>query len=134
MGCIFCDIVSGTEKASIAFEDDESMAFLDRYPIDMGHCLLVPKKHYERITDMSSADVGSIFSKVPKLASIILQETGASAFSLGQNNGREAKQIIGHVHVHIIPRYKDRGSVWTKRSIPDVEDLDKLAKKIRARF
>ena len=124
----------GTEKASIAFEDDESMAFLDRYPIDMGHCLLVPKKHYERITDMSSADVGSIFSKVPKLASIILQETGASAFSLGQNNGREAKQIIGHVHVHIIPRYKDRGSVWTKRSIPDVEDLDKLAKKIRARF
>ena len=78
--------------------------FLDRYPIDMGHCLLVPKKHYERITDMSSADVGSIFSKVPKLASIILQETGASAFSLGQNNGREAKQIIGHVHVHIIPR------------------------------
>ena len=71
-------------------------------------------------------------SKVPKLASIILQETGASG--LGQNNGREAKQIIGHVHVHIIPRYKDRGSVWTKRSIPDVEDLDKLAKKIRARF
>ena len=64
--------------------------------------------------------------------SIILET--ASAFSLGQNNGREAKQIIGHVHVHIIPRYKDRGSVWTKRSIPDVEDLDKLAKKIRARF
>ena len=62
------------KKASIAFEDDESMAFLDRYPIDMGHCLLVPKKHYERITDMSSADVGSIFSKVPKLASIILQK------------------------------------------------------------
>ncbi len=134
MSCIFCDIVSGTEKSSIVFEDDESIAFLDRYPIDVGHCLVVPKKHYERITDMESADVGSLFSKVPKLASAILQETQASAFSLGQNNGRAAKQIIGHVHVHIIPRYEDRGSVWTKRSIPNVEDLDKLAKKIRARF
>ncbi len=134
MGCIFCDIISRTEKASIAFEDDESLAFLDRYPIDTGHCLLVPKKHYEKITDMDSADVGSLFSKVPKLAGAILEETGAVAFSLGQNNGRAAKQIIGHVHVHIIPRYENRGSVWTKRSISKMEDLEKLAEKIRARF
>ena len=132
MGCIFCDIVSGTEKASIAFEDDESMAFLDRYPIDIGHCLLVPKKHYERITDMSSADVGSIFSKVPKLASIILQETGASAFSLGQNNGREAKQIIGHVHVH---HDTSRGSVWTlySRRTKKIRVSGKKARKERER-
>ncbi|MDI1495825.1 MAG: HIT family protein [Cenarchaeum symbiont of Oopsacas minuta] len=134
MTCIFCDIISGTSKSSIVYEDTESMVFLDRYPIDVGHCLLVPKKHYEKITDMNSKDVGSLFSKVPKLACAILQATRANAFSLGQNNGKSAKQIIPHVHVHIIPRYDNRGSVWTKRSIPNIADLDTLAKNIRDRL
>jgi histidine triad (HIT) family protein len=131
MSCIFCDILSGVRDSHILYEDRSHIAFLDKYPIDDGHSLVVPKEHHEKITDMDTKAVGDLFSIVPKIASAILDATGANAFSLGQNNGRAAKQIIPHVHVHIIPRYNHKGTVWTKRSISDDEKLSMLAKKIK---
>ena len=131
MNCIFCDILNGTRDASILYEDESHIAFLDKYPIDVGHSLVIPKKHHERITDMDSQSVGNLFAIVPKIAKSILNGTGADAFSLGQNNGRAAKQIIPHVHIHIIPRYNSKGTVWTKRQISSNDELDSLAEKIR---
>jgi len=80
---------------------------------------------------MEPEAVGKLFSIVPMVAKAILTATGADAFSLGQNNGRAAKQIIPHVHIHIIPRYNSKGTVWTKRQISSDDDLLKLSKKIR---
>ncbi len=92
---------------------------------------MVPREHHERITDMAAENVGDLFSKVPKIVNGVLQATSADAFSLGQNNGRAAKQIIPHVHVHIIPRYDHKGTIWTKRGISNDDELSELAKKIR---
>ncbi len=131
MNCIFCDILNGNHDGHILYEDDSHIAFLDKYPIDVGHSLVIPRNHHEKITDMVPEDVGRIFSIVPKIAKAILDATGADAFSLGQNNGKAAKQIIPHVHVHIIPRYNSKGTIWTKRQIPSDEELAKLAKSIR---
>ena len=131
MGCIFCDILSGKRDGHILYEDEHHIAFLDKYPIDVGHSLVIPKEHHERITDMDPVSVGALFTLVPKIASAILSATGADAFSLGQNNGRAAKQIIPHVHVHIIPRYNHKGTIWTKRLISDEEELKSLSKKIK---
>ena len=131
MNCIFCDILSGSRNSHIVYEDDLHMSILDKYPIDTGHCLVIPKEHHEKITDMQSAAVGELFSIVPKIAKGILLATGADAFSLGQNNGRAAKQIIPHVHIHIIPRYNHKGTIWTKRTIENDSELQKLAEKIR---
>jgi len=80
---------------------------------------------------MESGDVGNLFSKIPHIASKILAATKADAFSIAQNNGRAAKQIIPHVHVHIIPRYNDAGAIWTKRVILSQDELNVLAKQIR---
>jgi histidine triad (HIT) family protein len=132
VSCIFCDILAGKRDGHFFYEDESHVAFLDKYPIDVGHSLVIPKKHHERITDMNSEDVGNIFSIVPKVAKAILTATGADAFSLGQNNGRAAKQIIPHVHIHIIPRYNSKGTVWTKRQISSDDDLLKLSKKVRS--
>ncbi|MFB5622265.1 MAG: HIT family protein [Candidatus Nitrosomaritimum yanchengensis] len=131
MTCIFCDILSGKRNSHLLYEDKRHVAFLDKYPIDIGHSLVVPKEHHERITDMDPNSVGALFTVVPKIAQAILDATGADAFSLGQNNGRAAKQIIPHVHVHIIPRYNQKGTVWTKRAISDDSELASLAKKIK---
>jgi histidine triad (HIT) family protein len=131
MSCIFCDILDGKRKGHIVYEDAYHLAFLDKYPIDDGHTLVIPKKHYERITDMEYDDVGKLFSLVPKVAKAVLLGAGADAFSLAQNNGKAAKQIIPHVHVHIIPRYNNKGTVWTKRQIPTDEVLFELAQKIK---
>jgi len=132
MTCIFCDILDGKHDSHLVYEDEDHIAILDKYPIDDGHTLVIPRKHHERITDMNSENVGKIFSLVPKIAKAVLVGAGADAFSLAQNNGKAAKQIIPHVHIHIIPRYNNKGTVWTKRQIPTDKVLSELAAKIRA--
>ena len=134
MTTIFTDIIEGRREGHKIFEDEKHVAILDKYPIDLGHSLLITKHPYERITDMKKADVSELFSLIPEIASAILKATGAVAFSIAQNNGREAKQIIPHVHVHIIPRYANRETLWTKRGIPSDSELEDLSEKIKNSF
>jgi len=131
MECIFCDIIQRKRQGFVFYEDDTHIAFLDKYPIDYGHSLVLPKEHFEKVTDMPAVKVGDLFSNIPKIAKAIIKATKADAFSMAQNNGRAAKQIVPHVHVHIIPRYNDKGIVWTKREIGKDEELASLAEKIR---
>ena len=131
MACIFCDIIQGKKQGHFIYEDDTHVAFLDKYPIDHGHSLVLPREHFEKVTDMTADKVGDLFSKVPKIAKAIIQTTNADAFSMAQNNGRAAKQIVPHVHVHIIPRFNDKGTIWTKREIGNDDELKILAEKIR---
>ena len=129
--CIFCDIINGKLPCYLIYEDDNHIVILDRYPIDIGHSLIITKKPYEKLTDMSSQEVAELFSKIPKIANAIIKATNADAFSIAQNNGKAAKQIIPHVHVHIIPRYNSIGTLWLKRKILKDNELDELAQKIR---
>ncbi|HXV65922.1 MAG TPA: HIT family protein [Nitrosopumilaceae archaeon] len=131
MPCIFCDIIQGKKQGHFIYEDENHVAFLDKYPIDHGHSLVLPREHYEKVTDMTAANVGELFSKIPKIAKAIIKITKADAFSMAQNNGRAAKQIVPHVHVHIIPRFNDKGTIWTKRQIAKDEELQILSEKIR---
>jgi len=131
MDCLFCNIISKKQDAHVIFEDDLHIAIMDKYPIQKGHSLVMPKIHREKIIDMSDDEVGKLFSRVPTIARGIIAATGADGFNLGQNNGRSANQIIPHVHVHIIPRYNKVGNLWTRRMITNDTDLDDLAKKIR---
>ena len=131
---IFTDIIEGKRPGFIIFEDEKHVAILDKYPIDTGHSLVIPKKSYEKITDMPKDEVAELFSLVPQIANAILKATGAVAFSIAQNNGKEAKQIVPHVHIHIIPRYADKATMWTKRQIPIDDELLNLKEKIQSSF
>ena len=131
MNSIFTDIINRNTIGHFIYEDKKHIAILDKYPIDLGHSLLIPKKQYEKITDMPEDEISDLFSKIPKIVNGILKATNADAFSLAQNNGRAAKQIIPHVHVHIIPRYDSKETIWTKRNILSDNDLENLSEKIR---
>ena len=131
---IFTEIIEGKIPGFIIFEDEKHVAILDKYPIDTGHSLVIPKKPYEKITDMPKDEVAELFSLVPQIANAILKATGAVAFSIAQNNGKEAKQIVPHVHIHIIPRYADKATMWTKRQIPTDDELLNLKEKIQSSF
>ena len=134
MATIFTEIIEGKRPGFIIFEDDSHIAILDKYPIDTGHSLVLPKTPYEKITEMPKNEVAELFSLIPEIANTILKATGAVAFSIAQNNGKEAKQIIPHVHVHIIPRYADKATLWTKRGIPSDDELKELHQKIKNSF
>lgn len=131
MNCIFCDIIAGNSPAFFAYEDDDYIAIMDRYPIHRGHTLVIPRTHHEKIFDMPLESVGALFSKIPLIAKSVVEVTQADGFNVGQNNGRAANQIIPHVHVHIIPRYENIPTAWPKRTVADVKDLKTLAEKIR---
>ena len=132
--CIFCDVINGKLPSHMIYDDDDCLAILDKYPIDNGHSLIITRQHYEKITDMSIDDVSRLFSKVPKIINAIIKATGADAFSIAQNNGKSAKQIIPHVHIHLIPRYNATGTLWTKRKIMSDDELKQLAEKIKNCF
>ena len=129
--CIFCDMLDGNLPCNMIYQDDDCIAILDKYPIDNGHSLIITKKPYEKITDMDVDEVAKLFSKIPKVANAIIKATNADAFSIAQNNGKAAKQIIPHVHIHIIPRYNTTGTLWMKRKIMKDSELDILAQKIK---
>jgi len=124
-------MISGKRSCHVIYHDSNIMAILDKYPIDKGHSLVITKKPYEKLTDMSSQEVAELFSKIPKIANAIIKATNADAFSIAQNNGKAAKQIIPHVHDHINPRYNDTGTLRLKRNILKDKELDELAQKIR---
>ena len=126
--------MDGKLPSYMIYDDDDCLAILDKYPIDNGHSLIITRQHYEKITDMSIDDVSRLFSKVPKIINAIIKATGADAFSIAQNNGKSAKQIIPHVHIHLIPRYNKTGTLWTKRKIMSDDELKQLAEKIKNCF
>ena len=124
-------MIEGKLSCHMIYQDDECISILDKYPIDNGHSLVITKKPYEKLTDMNPDEVAKLFSKIPKIANAIIKATNADAFSIAQNNGKAAKQIIAHVHVHIIPRYNKTGTLWTKRKVLAENELAELAQKIK---
>ena len=127
-------MLDGNLSCHMIYQDDDCIAILDKYPIDNGHSLIITKKPYEKITDMDVDEVAKLFSKIPKIANAVIKATNADAFSIAQNNGKAAKQIIPHVHIHIIPRYNTTGTLWTKRKIMKDNELDKMAQEIKNCF
>ena len=83
---------------------------------------------------MSSSDVGKLYSLVCTISKAVISVVNADGFNIGQNNGKAANQIIPHVHVHIIPRFRDdnREGKWPSRKIGDYEKLENTAQKIRS--
>jgi len=129
--CIFCDIINGKLPCHLIQKDDNHIVILDRYPIDVGHSLIITKKPYEKLTDMNVEEIMDLFSKIPKIINAIIKATKADGFSIAQSNGKAAKQIVPHVHVHIIPRYNTTETLWTQRKLMKDDELDKLVQKIR---
>jgi histidine triad (HIT) family protein len=102
MDCIFCKISSGIIPTKIITETENSIAFLDAFPLAKGHTLVIPKNHHEKIQDMSSEENSDLFSTVHKIISKVDKLTGSTLVAI--HNGKEAGQEIPHVHVHLVPR------------------------------
>jgi len=107
--CIFCKIVSGEVPSARVYEDDELLAFMDIAPIRPGHTLLIPKAHYERLTDLPESLAASIGRVLPRLARAVVTAAHADGFNIHQTNGRCSGQVVPHVHFHIIPRHDGDG-------------------------
>lgn len=107
--CIFCKIVAGELDAHIVYNDEDVVAFLDANPVSDGHLLVVPREHAETLSDLSPGAVGPLFNVVRHMTRGVAATLSPDGVNVLQNNGAGAGQEVGHVHVHIIPRYEDDG-------------------------
>ena len=134
--CIFCSIIAGQQPGAEIYRDSNFLVIMDKYPINKGHTLVIPIKHYENLLQMPNAEVGKLYSIVPVFAQAIVSTVKADGFNVGQNNGIAANQIIPHVHVHIVPRFIDDSpdGRWPPRTMAPHIELQELAEKIRKKI
>ena len=132
--CLFCSIINNKIPAVIIYEDDNFVALMDKYPINHGHSLVIPRSHHESLLSMTPSEVGKLYSIVSTVSKAVISAVHADGFSIGQNNGRAANQIIPHVHVHIIPRYAgdSREGKWPSRTIGNIQELTITSQRIRS--
>jgi len=107
--CIFCKIVAGEVPCARVYEDPELLAFIDIGPIRPGHTLLIPKAHYERLTDLPDTLAAAIGRALPRLGRAVVAAAQADGFNIHQTNGACSGQVVPHVHFHIIPRHDGDG-------------------------
>ncbi|MBN1357770.1 HIT family protein [Candidatus Bathyarchaeota archaeon] len=101
--CIFCKIVREEAPANVVYEDEKVIAFMSIQPINVGHTLVVPKKHHENIYEIPEDEVAYLYRIVKKLAHAVKKAVNPEGIRIIQNNGAAAGQVIFHLHVHIIP-------------------------------
>ncbi len=131
--CIFCSIIAGREPGAQVYRDSDFLVLMDKYPINSGHTLVMPTKHYETLLHMPPAEVGRLYSLVPAVAKAVVSAVKADGFNVGQNNGIAANQIVPHVHIHIVPRFHDDSpdGKWPARRVASQEELTKIANLIK---
>lgn len=131
--CTFCQIIDGEMQSYIVFEDDVSLAFLDLRPLFPGHCLLVPREHYETLIDLTSALITPLFTNAQVLATVVEQALEAEGTFVAINN--RVSQSVPHLHIHIVPRRRRdglKGFFWPRQAYRDEEHILEVQQKLRA--
>jgi histidine triad (HIT) family protein len=137
--CIFCKIVHKEASASIVYEDEWVVAFLSNRPVNEGHTLVVHKKHYENIYEISEEEAAYLFKIVKRVAHSVRDATKAEGIRIVQNNGDAAGQVIFHLHVHVIPmkarnQFSHDGAFRDPTKYREAETLERDAEKIRCQL
>jgi len=136
MECIFCKIINKESDASVIYEDEDCLAFLDVYPITEGHTLVIPKKHCATLEDCDEETAKHLISVIKKLNGVVAKAVKSEGILNEVMNGEAAGQEVFHLHFHIIPRYKDDGFGWVypkgyREQLEPREKLDEVAARIR---
>ena len=135
MDCLFCKIANKEIPSRIITETENSIAFLDAFPVSRGHTLVIPKNHYEKVQDMTDIDNNDLFDTVHKVISKVDKLTGSTLLAI--HNGKNSGQEIPHVHVHLIPREPDDQAgpvhcMFKDRPKLSDEELEQLCDKIKS--
>jgi len=131
--CIFCRIIAKEIPATVVYEDELVLAFMDIGPIIKGHALVISKEHYDPVTETPDDVLARLHLIAKRLARAQVNGLGADGVNIMQNNGKAAGQEVPHIHVHVIPRYENDGHHWNwnAQKYEDFDEMAELAGKLR---
>lgn len=124
--CLFCRIVAGEVPSRQVYADDTAIAFLDIAPFHRGHTLVVPRHH---VTDMV-ADPEAVIGLAPAIAAttaILRNRLALDGLNLFTSAGAVAGQEVGHLHVHLVPRFTATAglrALFERSASAEAADLD----------
>lgn len=119
MKCPFCTL----PNEQIVAENALAMAFFDKYPVQKGHLLVIPKRHAATYFDATEEEIIAIHQLIKQGKQLIDQEYQPDGYNIGVNVGEYGGQTVMHLHFHLIPRYKGdiedpRGGI--RKAIPNL--------------
>ena len=119
--CIFCKLANGEIPTATLYEDDDFRIILDAGPATKGHCLILPKEHYQNIYELPDELAAKVFVLAKKTAARLAKALGCDGLNIVQNNGMAAGQTVFHFHMHLIPRWNDDGQhiLWKPGRLTD---------------
>ena len=133
--CIFCKIIEGEIPSKTLFENDEFKVIFDISPASKGHVIILPKYHAANIFELPEEVTAKAFVLAKKIATVLKEVLNCDGVNILQNNGEAAGQTVFHLHIHVIPRYKDdnMGLTW-KQGEADPEVLEEIITKAKQSF
>lgn len=109
MDCIFCKIIEDKAKADKIYENDYALGILDVHPAAPGHSMVIPKVHINSVLELSDEMTGPVLRAIRECTSLLKEKFSPDGFTIGINHGKDAGQVIDHLHIHIIPRWHNDG-------------------------
>jgi len=100
--CPFCNPDSDRE---LIVESATAYSIYDKFPVNDGHALIIPKKHYSDYFDLSFKEQAACVFMLNRVKEIVSEKFNPDGFNVGINIGEKAGQTVNHVHIHLIPRY-----------------------------
>ncbi len=128
MDCLFCAIAAGDIGSKRIYEDEVCIAFLDINPWQVGHTLVIPRRHVPDVLadDEALVEIGPSVARVGRL---LKDRLGADAVNIVSNAGAASGQEVFHAHVHVLPRWADNpGVAHMKTEV--TEPLDEVWRRI----
>lgn len=128
---VFTRILRRELPAAIVCEDALTFAFMDAGQLNPGHVLVATREPYETLLDADEAAAAALFATVRRVAHAVQAAFEPEGLTILQANRAAGWQTVPHLHVHVLPRWRDDGVglVWPRKS-PPIDELRRLAAKL----
>lgn len=103
MSCIFCEYL---KLGEVILQNGKAFAIFDKFPVNEGHLLVIPKRHFADYFDAQEDEILAINSLLHQGRKLLKDKFQPDGFNIGVNVGYAGGQTIFHLHIHLIPRYE----------------------------
>ncbi len=108
-GCFLCEAPRSPDLKSslVVFRGQHSFVILNRYPYNTGHVMIAPYRHVPSLEDLTDDEMREISLLIKAVLQALRSVYRPEGFNVGVNIGDVAGAgVPGHVHVHVVPRWK----------------------------